>query len=133
MGSAPLPTAFPQLYPRELLAQRIKIEKVIAGEKPENLSPLIQIIVPAIAQTTEFKPQPVLPKQPIFKKEKASQTSGIGIPISKGSKWIMFLQDRRKTSTSGRFNDEEVRYSTLDPFLSLFPYSEALELELLKP
>ena len=113
-GSAPIPSQKPVPYWQESFA-RIKVSKVLKGRYAARPDPLVTLRIPMVASTSH-----------------GNDLSEMLAPFAKGSKFIFFLQDRRVSKELGTagLNDEPIHLVAFEQFLSLQPYSEALELEI---
>jgi len=115
-GSAPITSSDPQPYWSDSTT-RIKIDKVLKGKYTDSRLPLISLRIPMVASVWNEQSLPELIA-----------------PYSKGKKIIFFLQDRRLRGELGSagFIDEPINLVAFDQFFSAVPYSEALELEIIK-
>ena len=115
-GSTPIPSSDPQPFWSDSIT-RIKIDRVLKGEYTDSQSPLISLRIPMVASVSK----------------QVSLSESLA-PFTKGKKMIFFLQDTRLRGEllEGSLNDEAIHLVAFDQFFSTVPYSDALELDIIK-
>ena len=115
-GSAPIPSSDPQPFWSDSIT-RIKIDKMLKGKYTDSQTPLISLRIPMVASVSK----------------QATLSESIAL-FTKGKKMIFFLQDRRLRGEllEASLNDEAIHLVAFDQFFSTVPYSDALELDIIK-